>query len=171
MSLLDHFNNTINTWIAAMEQYNFHSLCKKPTNESWSIGQVYMHLLNETNYYIEEMKLCISSNENASEEMIDRAKMMFSKNEFPDEIIKGDPSVSEKIQQPASKLQLEEDMLTLKKEMNSLWTKIINSEAKGKTTHPGLGYFSSVEWFQFADMHLRHHFRQKERLDHILGHA
>jgi hypothetical protein len=39
------------------------------------------------------------------------------------------------------------------------------SSGRGKAGHPGLGYFSAAEWLQFAEMHLRHHFRQKERLD------
>ena len=39
---------------------------------------------------------------------------------------------------------------------------------KGKTKHPGLGYFSAEEWLQFAEMHFRHHLRQKKRIDEFL---
>jgi hypothetical protein len=53
----------------------------------------------------------------------------------------------------------------------------INSESvasalnsgKGKTRHPGLLYFSAPEWLQFAEMHLRHHFLQKQRIDAFLS--
>jgi hypothetical protein len=40
--------------------------------------------------------------------------------------------------------------------------------ATGKTRHPGLLYFSALEWLRFAEMHMRHHFRQKKRIDEAL---
>jgi hypothetical protein len=39
---------------------------------------------------------------------------------------------------------------------------------KGKTKHPGLNYFTAKEWLQFAGMHLRHHLKQKKRIDDFL---
>jgi len=42
---------------------------------------------------------------------------------------------------------------------------ISKSNHKGKTKHPGLNYFSADEWFRFAEMHFRHHERQKKRID------
>jgi len=44
----------------------------------------------------------------------------------------------------------------------------LKSSFHGKSKHPGLGFFSASEWFQFAEMHLRHHLKQKERIDRFL---
>jgi hypothetical protein len=35
----------------------------------------------------------------------------------------------------------------------------------GKTKHPGSNYFTAKEWLQFAEIHLRHHLKQKKRID------
>jgi hypothetical protein len=37
-----------------------------------------------------------------------------------------------------------------------------------ETQHPGLYHFSANEWYQFAEMHFRHHVRQKKRIDDYL---
>jgi hypothetical protein len=38
----------------------------------------------------------------------------------------------------------------------------------GKTKYPGLNYFTAKEWLQFAGIHLRHHLKQKKRIDDFL---
>ncbi len=166
--LIDDFNNTIDIWIDALKQYDFNTLCTKPGTESWSLGQVYMHLLNETGYYLEQIASCLGNNENSGEEMVAFAKELFIRNGFPDEMIKGDPVFAEKIMQPISKQQLQQEMQNLKLEMNAIWTRIIHSRMNGKTQHPGQGYFNPKEWFQYAEMHLRHHLRQKRRIEQVL---
>ncbi len=52
--LIDDFNHTIDIWIKELKQYDFIQLCAKPSPKSWSLGQVYMHLIEDTNYYIEQ---------------------------------------------------------------------------------------------------------------------
>ena len=95
-------------------------------------------------------------------------KMMFARNEFPDEKIKGDPVVSENILLPASKLQFQEKMKAVKLQMNVVWNKTTSRKHIDKTKHPGYGYFNAQDWLQYAEMHLRHHFRQKRRIDDFL---
>jgi hypothetical protein len=52
--------------------------------------------------------------------------------------------------------------------MRELARQIPASPFKGRTRHPGLGYFDAAEWFRFAGMHFRHHARQKKRIDEFL---
>ncbi len=166
--LVDEFNHTIDSWSAALGKYSMDDLLVKPGENDWSIGQVYMHLLNETAFYIEQMEGCFRDNQYSAGLMKDAGKVMLANNEFPDEKIKGDPEVIEKIKQPVSKQELVTDMKSLKLRMNEVWEKIITDEPGGKTMHPGLGYFTAKQWAQFAEMHLRHHFRQKQRIDEYL---
>jgi hypothetical protein len=165
--LNEDLNHTIDFWITELDQYKFSQLCAKPSANSWSIGQVYMHLIDDTNYYIEQIKTCLSVNEHAVGEAAPDAKIMFLNNEFPDEILEGAPANS-CMAQPESKNQLRNDLLNIKVEMNKLWKLIEENSPKGKTEHPGLGFFGAREWFQFADMHFRHHMRQKKRIDSFL---
>jgi DinB superfamily len=165
--LIEDFNHTLDWWIKDLEQYSFDQLCAKPSATSWSPGQLYMHLINATRYFIKQIHICISTNDNEKEEMFANAKTMFRNNDFPDEILDGPPS-NAVTQQPAAKKQLISGLLQLKDEINNAASLVFKSQFKGKTKHGGLGYFSANEWLQFAEMHFRHHLRQKKRLDGFL---
>lgn len=73
--LIEYFNHTIDIWIKAIQQYNFKELCMQPDENSWSIGQVCMHLINDTNWFIEQIKVCMSNNDNADETMLPYAQL------------------------------------------------------------------------------------------------
>ena len=165
--LIDNFNNTIDIWQKSLEGYDYRQLTAKPCITGWSIGQVYMHLLEDTSYYLEQIHVCISNNDHATEGATLAGKVMLLNSEFPNEILEGAPS-NAFIRQPESKEQLITDLSTLKSDMNLTAIKISESLFSGKTQHPGLGYFSAPEWLQFADMHFRHHLRQKKRIDDFL---
>ncbi|MFI5188040.1 MAG: DinB family protein [Chitinophagales bacterium] len=162
--LIEDFNRTVDTWIKELDHYNLIQLCLKPSPASWSLGQVYFHLVKNTSYYIEEIKVCLSAEANMDQEKSPEAVTMFRNNEFPDAVIEG-PDTNVETPQPGSKEELMNALLNLKHEMNRVYCIISNSHNKGKTKHPGLGYFSADDWLQFAEMHLRHHLRQKKRID------
>lgn len=169
MSSLTDFNRSINYWMQALEGYDYETLCTRPSANDWSLGQVYMHLINETQYYIEQVHLCMTDREYMTGEMTDVAKGMFRQNGFPNERLTNDPAVVAKIQQPLSKEQVYDELAVLKQQMNVAGEQVLKDSCPGKTKHPGLGYFSADEWIKFADMHLRHHLRQKERVDVYLA--
>lgn len=162
---LTKLNETLNIWITALQNYDFDTLVAKPDPETWSLGQVFLHLISETNYYIEQIEYCLTHHENASEQMTENGLLMFANNEFPDERIKNDAPSNQNVPQPTSKSDLLEQMLSLKTQLNLLWVKVMDIKPLGKTKHPGLGYFNAQEWLQFAEMHLRHHFRQRKRIE------
>lgn len=165
-NLLEAFNLAIDFWIVSLKQYNFSQLSAKPPG-SWSIGQMYMHLLADTGFYIEQIRNCLNNRDHITEEASPTVQTMFLNNDFPDAIIEGAPS-NAYIAQPESKEQLMKDLLNLKEEMNRVGILISQTTIRGKTKHPGLGYFSAEEWLQFAGMHFRHHLRQKKRIDAFL---
>jgi hypothetical protein len=155
---------TIDTWIAVAASLPFEDLCRKPSPEEWSLGQVCVHIVEETTFYIGQMNLCLLSDLNQTEGMNARGKMIFSGNAFPDERIKSDLHISYYVPQPVEKGELTAILLKLKSDLDEIGVRIAHSPSKGKTPHPGLGYFTAEEWFRYADMHMRHHFRQKARL-------
>ena len=164
---IENFNATIDIWINALEDYDYDQLTAQPSPTSWSIGQVYMHLLDDTSYYIEQIQICVTNNDHINDQATPEGKVMLLNNDFPDEILEGSPANAD-MPQPESKERLMEDLLNLKTTMNNAATLISESPFRGKTKHPGLDYFSADEWLQFAEMHLRHHFRQKKRIDSFL---
>lgn len=165
--LIDDLNHTIDSWIDELEHLNFIQVCAKPSPTNWSLGQVCTHLIEATNLYLKEVSICISTNYNEKEEMSPNAKVMFQNNEFPDELIEG-PLTNAATPQPDSKEELINGLLKLKEEINKVRMLISPSSFKGKTKHPGLNYFNATEWLQFAEMHFRHHLRQKKRIKYFL---
>ncbi|HMG91625.1 MAG TPA: DinB family protein [Chryseolinea sp.] len=164
---IEHFNHTIDTWIADLQRYSIDDLRAKPSPTSWSMGQLYKHLISETQFYISRMKVCVLRNRNSNKEMTPEGKQMFHNNSFPDERLQGGPSNS-KIPQPVNKEELVEEFMDLRRVMNESALSMKETVFNGKAKHPGLGYLNASEWLQFADMHMRHHLRQKKRIDEYL---
>ncbi|CAN5405569.1 hypothetical protein BH23BAC1_BH23BAC1_29570 [soil metagenome] len=166
-TILSNFNYSIDRWIDELEHYDDHQLMFQPGPNSWSIGQVITHLLEETESFIQEIETGLNSNENASGEMSAEAKTMFENNSFPDLKLEG-PADAPKPPQPAGKAELREGLKKLKAMLNQIGEELLRNSNHGKTKHPGHHYFSAGEWFQWAKMHFRHHFRQKERINKFL---
>jgi hypothetical protein len=166
--MIQNFNQTVDYLINELEQYDFNCLCAKPSADSWSLGQMYLHLIYDTTFFIQQIEICISNNDHAIEEASSHAKELFRNDAFPDERIEGAPS-NAYIPQPESKEQLMNGLTDMRSHMNRLASMISETSFNGKAKHPGLDYFNAAQWLQFADMHLRHHLKQKKRLDAFLG--
>jgi len=159
--------DTFNEWVNGLIKYDEEELLIQPGPQKWSIGQVYMHLLSETSYFLSQVKYCMEHEENISAEMKEEGRKMFLKNEFPDLQIDRGPELSD-VLQPVNKQMLVDEFEKLGQEIDLIGEKSNLSEYRGKTMHPGLGYFNAMEWLQFSEMHMRHHFRQKQRIDDFL---
>jgi hypothetical protein len=163
-AFLRQFNETIEKWIICLDDYTLEMLCQNPQTGSWSLGQVYVHIIDDTTYFIEQMKIALSNNANSEKEMHRNAKAIFSNNEFPDLLLNG-PSTDASIRQPQSKDELLQSLVLIKDEINKLYATFDFSISNGKTEHPGFQFFTATEWLRFAEIHMRHHFRQKKRID------
>jgi hypothetical protein len=157
----------INVWINDLTHYNFLQLSVKPSPDSWSLGQLYMHLIEATEHYVGQAEICLSNDENLPEEASYAAKKMFLHNSFPDERIPG-PASNEYTPEPVSKEQIMAGFVKLKIQIDRLKISIAKNKTGGKTKHPGLNYFNANEWLQFAEMHMRHHLKQRKRIDEFL---
>lgn len=163
-NLLKQFNTTIETWILYLDDYTLEMLCRQPVTGSWSLGQVYAHIADDTKYFVEQMRASLSNSDNHQKEMHEDAKAMFKNNEFPDTFLVG-AATNSSVRQPQSKDELLQSLVLIKDEVNELFFTFDFQKLPGKTEHPGLRFFSALEWLQFAEMHMRHHFRQKKRID------
>lgn len=166
MTILDNFNRTIDYWFDELDHYSMQDLLIAPAS-GWSLGQVYTHVHDETNYFLGQVKECLSSDDSSDGVKTEDAVKMFSNNDFPDLILDG-PASNYEMPQPESKEKLKRDLIALRAEINQLGQLVLKNLRKGKTRHPGFDFFNAEEWFQFAEMHMRHHFRQKKRIDQFL---
>ena len=165
---LNDFDKTIDQWIIALDEYSFKQLLFKNSNNQWSLGQLFVHLIESTNFFLQNIKGCLISHENLNEELSLAAKNIFKNNQLPDIEIKG-PESNNFIPQPENPHFIKTGLLNLKNEFSKIKKVMLLSNISGKRKHPGLGYFNAEEWFQFAEIHLRHHFHQKNKLDSLLN--
>jgi hypothetical protein len=166
---IEKFNNTIDIWLNELYKFNIGQLLAKPDDKSWSIGQVYQHLLNETNWYNGQIIAALQDKESINKETSKEAKALFERGSFEDKRFQGDPLISENVKPPESITQLKSDFEKLKRETFEIWIKIQNITQSGKSEHPGIGYLDCFQWLQYAEMHMRHHLKQKERIEKALN--
>ncbi|HTL07877.1 MAG TPA: DinB family protein [Chitinophagaceae bacterium] len=166
--LIDDFNQTMNSWIDALEKYSTEDLEFRPAPDKWSMGQLYMHLIAETDFYIAQVNTCTACDDNATEPLADKGRELLLANTFPDEDLTGPPS-NNLLPQPESKQDLVLSLLNSKAAMNAAFIMVRQSPFAGKTKHPGFGYMCAAEWLHFANLHLRHHFRQQLKIEALLA--
>jgi hypothetical protein len=165
--LLDRFNDTIDLWIESLDDYTFDELLQTPIANSWSLGQVFIHITEDTPWHIGQMREALQNDANAENEKHPDAAKMFGENMFPDMQIEGASTV-DSVRQPKSKEEILRLLLEIRKDVNELFHTYDFQTSRGKTRHPGLLYFTASEWLQFTEMHMRHHLRQKKRIDEAM---
>ena len=165
---LKDFNVSIDYWITELKRYDFDKLLIQPVPGQWSLGQLYQHLIDDTEFYLQQIGICFSGTQDQAEEAKAPARSMFQENAFPDIRITGAPDHAT-MPQPSGSDMLLEKLVAIRKQMNLFGDKFGGSAKFGKAKHPGLGYFSAAEWLQFAAIHFKHHVRQKNRIDEFLS--
>lgn len=165
---IKNFNDTIDIWIEDLTRFNIGQLKIKPDDRSWSLGQLYEHLIEETNWYNGQIEMTLGNEKNIEKETSDAANIILKRGAFEDKLFRGDPLISENIKQPTTTSKLKVDLEQLKKNTNDIWEKINNTSKHGKSEHPGIGFLNCVEWIQYSEMHLRHHLKQKKRIEFFL---
>lgn len=161
---------TVAFYESELPKYSAADFTKKQSEEAWSIGQMYQHLVKGTMvFHAKFAEDALASDENSAEGKTMPGKISYLIGGFPPIKIKVPASTEYTPPQPKSKEAVMEDFVNLKIQLKDLAEKIDASDRKGKTKHPAFGYLSALEWFQMIDMHFKHHLRQKKRLDALLN--
>jgi len=155
--------------MSELNMFTLNQLLAKPSPTSWSLGQVYGHLIEETNWYNGQVQISLNDIENVNVASTRKAKKLFENAWFPNERIPDDPLIADKVKQTTSVDRLKSDLEKLKSDTNLIWDIIKKAESYGKSEHPGMGYLNFFEWLQYSEMHLRHRLRQKNRIEDFLN--
>ncbi|NML38107.1 hypothetical protein HHL17_12955 [Chitinophaga sp. G-6-1-13] len=160
------FNDTLQQWVAFLDDYSLEMICRPTKAAAWSLGQVYMHIIDDTGWFVEQVATALVSQAHQDQEMTEEGRQILA-NGFPDIQIAG-PATNTFIPQPESLDQLRQGLLSIQQAIAELCRDGDFACATGKTKHPGLGYFTAAEWLRFAELHMQHHLRQKKRIDAAL---
>ena len=99
------FIKFISIWEKELDQYSLEDLHKKPDEASWSIGQVYNHLIKSTlGFHLKQAEQCLQSDEHASESKNFRGFLVYNViKRFPPVKVKVPPSEHYTPGQPESR--------------------------------------------------------------------
>lgn len=162
---VEALNTTIDHYIGKLDTYSFEHILIKPSEESWSIGQVYQHIIIDTNWYLDQVEHALLDKLHTSEPLSGTAFQVLSQHSFGVERIVGDPVAASKVKQPNSKAELVEGLIVLKTRVNNIVVGMNTTMHLGKSKHPGYGYLTSTEWIAYADIHMNHHLTQLSRIE------
>jgi hypothetical protein len=155
-------------WKVALDSYTENDLKKRLNEDSWTLGQVYKHLINSTlQFHLKQVSICLASAENNKEKKNFKGFLAYN-------ILKGFPPIKIKVpasefytpKEPNNKNEIQEGFEKVTHEMLEI-LKAFEHNAQGKTKHPGFNYINAVEWYKLIEMHWRHHIRQKNALDNM----
>jgi hypothetical protein len=159
------FLNIFKIWETELANLTEEQLKKQETADSWTLGQVYVHLINATcNFHLNQVKLCLNSSDNKNQKKNFKGFLAYTLlNGFPPIKIKVPPTETYTPKVPQSKQELIEGFEKVKQDMKTSLNGMAANKG-GKTAHPGFSFLNAEEWYKIIEMHWRHHLRQKENI-------
>ncbi|PWW02896.1 DinB family protein [Paenibacillus cellulosilyticus] len=168
--LLEQFENTANYYLSEIPKYTMEQMTRKPSEDEWSLGQMYLHLVGSALYMqLRNLELCREQESapvaNDRPEMV---KAMFAAGSFPPDRIRVPASPQYTPKQPESLEEMEQGLRAVIARMRELEPTLAAIPADRAVAHPRMGLLNAQEWFALVEMHYRHHLLQKGRLDVFL---
>ncbi len=151
-------------WDGLLERQSMETLQLRENGQGWTLGQLYMHLVQSTVYFSKQINTCLQSEAHQDEPLLSRAAAVFQAGSLPDIRIEG-PVSNSQTPEPESIAYLHDSFRRLIEKFGQLESAIAAQPSTGKARHPGeLGYFSASEWLAFTAIHLKHHLKQYQRI-------
>lgn len=168
--ILEQFETTAGIYLQELKQYSLEQLTRKPAEDEWSLGQMYMHLVGAALFMqLRNAEACREQETAApSSGKTDAGMEIFALGSFPPVRIRVPDSPQYTPQQPASLEQIEQGLHAVIARMREMEPTLASIPADRTAPHPRLGSLNALEWFALVEMHYRHHLLQKERLDAFL---
>jgi hypothetical protein len=163
---LSRFDATCDRWVAGLDEYEEASWRKAPAPGVWSMSQVYTHILEVGALALDRIRVCHERAEGRPKKTL-AGKLVYLIGGLPPIRVKAPKSVNNAPAHPESKDVVRDALLSFKARMKELAPTV--TSARGVATHPIMGKLTAPEWFIFMEMHLRHHLRQKKRIDQMLA--
>lgn len=162
---LQRFEETATHYIHELDQFSLDQLKQKQSDNEWSIGQMFQHLISSAlHMQLRNLEQCLMSSQEPQVPQVVKTEVgaaVFMQGSFPPIRIQVPPTPQYTPAQPESKEQLIQGLHTVIQRMKEIEPTLV--EATKHKTVP-FGGLCAVEWFLLVEMHYRHHLRQLERL-------
>ncbi|WHP42713.1 DinB family protein [Lysinibacillus capsici] len=170
--VLKSFELTVERYLEELTKLNMDKLHRKLNEEDWSIGQMYVHLIQSAFMHLHNVEQCLAGSEstlNPTKEKTEQGKIVFKLEQFPAVRIKVPASPIYTPQPPESMEHLVEGLNSVVEQMRNTESVLLQAPVSNKILHPAFGALNAQEWFMLIEMHYRHHFLQLDRLKACLA--
>lgn len=160
----------IEDYIRDLDRYSIEQLQFKCDEDVWSVGQMYIHVIEVAKEYIGHIETCTKALQEEAEGKTEDGMKALTEKEWPNIRVKLEESPNA-TRNPESK---DEIMVGLEQVVEELvyWKDYVDeADPACKVFHDWFGWLNASEWFDMVGMHSRHHLRQKAKLDEKLMEA
>jgi len=162
------FEEVVNQLKNNLNKYTEEQLIKKPDDQSWSVGQVYMHLVLSARFFnLKNIEQCKTSNSSGEKSLA--GKIVFAIGMFLPIKVKVKINTEIPPAQPANKKDIEDKLDSTVVKVKAAISAVKSAPTDKKAAHSALGFLNALEWYQLIYMHYKHHLRQIARLNKFLG--
>ncbi len=161
----------IDYWIDEISKYNIEQINAKPAPDSWSLGQVGIHLwMSAKGFFFKNADRCLANEKAETGKRKNMAGyLVFLFGTMPSVKVKMPTQVAVEPRAPESKEYLIAKLQEIKELSHQYIDKIPQSDVRLRTRHPFLGWLNTAEWIQLCNIHFRHHLKQKKRIQAHFG--
>ncbi|WP_027395751.1 hypothetical protein [Aquimarina latercula] len=166
------FKRRSEKWHSDLQSYSTEKLYHKPLTNQWCLAELYDHIIRVAKtYQLPNFQKCIEGDIKKGKRKNSIAYLIFDLSIVPSRTIKME-SFPAKIVSDFTPKVLEREALENKfkefiAETLSKEPLIKHSDKSLKHHHPFFGMINASEWFSLIEIHMRHHERQKKRLEVI----
>lgn len=165
---LQRFEEITNHYLQQLNGFSMEQLKRQPSENEWSMGQMYLHLINTSLYMqLRSIDHCMTGNEDSvvpKGGKTEAGQAIFEQGGFPPIRIQVPASPQYTPGQPESKEQLVQGLNAVMHRMKVIEPTIEKAPLQNTVSHPRFGALNAKEWFMLVEMHYRHHLQQEDRL-------
>lgn len=165
-------HRVIDAYIARLDRYTYEQLTQQPAPDSWSVGQVYIHLwMSARGFFFKKAELCLTSGEGTvrSQSKNWKGHLVFTLGRMPTVRVRMPGEVSVQPRMPESKDQIIARLMEIRSLATDYIHRIPHADPAVRARHPFLGYLNTAEWISLCNMHFRHHEAQLGRIERHFG--
>lgn len=153
----------------SLGKYTLEQLRQIPADGVWSLAQMYDHVIVVADEYLDEAEACANAEPVQGRGKTEFGEKLFGAGGFPPVKIRLPDEMNQPPDNSGTSASLLERLVQLERRMRELGQKLHKIQPDLKTEHGGFGWLNAKEWHQLAEMHFRHHLRQKGELEERLG--
>jgi hypothetical protein len=168
---LAHTNKSILDTVASYEKLlssvSEEVFAATPRDGGWSYAEVYAHIFSSNITCIQAIDKCIQGNAiQSSDGMSFPVKLVFFFGRFPPGKFKVPDRLKDQVRK-INKAEAQQLIQRFKNELSQITPKVDSANPDQKLKHPRLGLLNAVKWYEFIDIHTRHHRKQLTRISKL----